>query len=84
MDSAGKASRATVDNQSNRFIPKGLHGQHPGIGMQLDLDIGVERDAYGQPLSPTHLIATNKPFAAGSRPGMGNADGNQANATSGQ
>lgn len=36
--------------------------QHPAIGMQLDLDPGVERDAYGQPLSPTHLISTAKGF----------------------
>lgn len=81
-DSSKEGRKASDDNQSNRFIPKGLHSQHPAIGMQLDLDIGVERDAYGQPLSPTHLISTSKPFA-GARAG-GAADGSGTSGTSAQ
>ena len=81
-ESSHKVSKP-ADNQSHRFIPKGLHGQHPGIGVQLELDVGVERDAYGQPLSPTHRIATNKPFS-GQRVGGTAADGNQAGATAAQ
>lgn len=35
-------------------------GPPPGIGVQLDANI--ERDAYGQPLSPTHLFINNNSF----------------------
>lgn len=43
--------------------------------MRLDLEPGIERDAYGQPLSPTHLLTANKPFA-----GPKAGDGADANA----
>ena len=37
-------------------------GPPPGLGgIQLD-DLSVERDAYGQPLSPTHHITNNRTF----------------------
>lgn len=37
-------------------------GPPPGLGgIQLD-DLSVERDAYGQPLSPTHHITNSRTF----------------------
>ena len=41
--------------------------------MQLEYNQGVERDAYGQPLSPTHLISSSKAFSGqgvGASPGQ--------------
>lgn len=81
MESLNRGSKAPADNQSNRFIPQGLQSQHPGIGVRLDLDAGIERDAYGQPLSPNHLIAVSKPFA-GTKAGGSGGDGKQAHSAS--
>ena len=44
---------------AQRF-PSGRMGPPPGFGgIQLD-DFQVERDAYGQPLSPTHHMTINR------------------------